>query len=210
MLSDDAITECLSQYGVHASRTQCEQVRSYISLLLKWNRSISLTSVTEEMEILRFHFGESVFALSAVKGVNGRLADVGTGAGFPGLPLRIFGKEIDLLLIESNAKKCAFLAEVVRQLRLDSVRVVKARFEDETDELRGKLHVVVARALGGYDDLLSWSKTVLKSAGRIVIWIGEGDAPKIASFTDWNWNSPILLPNSQNRCILVGSPRNHR
>ena len=94
----------------------CERIRTYISLLLRWNQSISLTTVTNSDEILRFHFGESLFAASAFSLENGRLADVGSGAGFPGLPLAMLLPDLNVTLIESNAKKFTFLSEVVREL----------------------------------------------------------------------------------------------
>ncbi|MDE3109354.1 MAG: 16S rRNA (guanine(527)-N(7))-methyltransferase RsmG, partial [Acidobacteriota bacterium] len=123
LISDSQITDVLSDYGVRPSTAQCARVRAYVSLLLRWNRAISLTSVKDELEILKFHFGESVFALSVIEGIDGRLADVGAGAGFPGLPIRIFREALQLILIEPNAKKAAFLSEVIRELSLDGVQV---------------------------------------------------------------------------------------
>ena len=104
-------------------------VREYVSLLLMWNQSISLTTVTDPDEIISRHFGESMFAAKLISVENCRLADVGTGAGFPGLPLKILSPTLDLVLIESNKKKYAFLSEVVRSLGLKSVEVLPERFE---------------------------------------------------------------------------------
>ena len=204
MLTNEQIISCLPNYGISASEMQCEQVRAYISLLLKWNRTISLTTVTDELEILRFHFGESAFALSAFPGLNGRLADVGSGAGFPGLPLRIFNESVDLTLIESNGRKCAFLAEVVRELKLTKVNVLKARFEIE--QFSEALDIVVARALGKYGVLLDWSARALKPGGRIILWLGEGDAAKTASSCGWKWADPVAIPGAKRRYLLLGVP----
>lgn len=206
MLSDDEIVGCLSDYGVHASALQCEKIRAYVTLLLKWNRTISLTSVKKEAEILRFHFGESVFALPAVSGIHGRLADVGTGAGFPGIPLRIFDEHIDLLLIESNAKKCAFLNEAVRELGLDGTHVLRARYGDESESLRASLEIVVSRALGGYAGLLSWSSEVLAPAGKVILWLGEEDAQQVGLTRGWLWQPEIPIPGARRRVLLTGSP----
>lgn len=207
MLSDGEINECLANYGVSATPLQCDQLTTYISLLLKWNRSVSLTSITDDREIVRFHFGESAFALSVVQGINGRLADVGSGAGFPGLAIRVFGGDIELTLIEANAKKCAFLSEAVRGLQLDGVRVLHSRFENQAKELHASFDIVVARALGGYPDLLSWSRDVLKPSGAILLWLGDNDAREIAQSPGWNWQSPISIPGSRQRCLLASSPR---
>jgi 16S rRNA (guanine527-N7)-methyltransferase len=207
IISNELILKELVAYGLRPTDTQCDQIRAYISLLLRWNRSLSLTTVAEELEIIKFHFGESLFALSAIKGLHGRLADVGTGAGFPGLALRIFAEEIDLILIESNAKKCAFLSEVQRALALSNVRVLRARFEDVA-ELNDQLDVVVSRALGSYDRLLKWSVKSLRPGGKIVLWLGEGDAREISSSSSaWDWQPPIPIPGSKRRFLLPGSPR---
>lgn len=205
MLTSQQIKTCLADYGIPASEPHCEQVRAYISLLLKWNRTISLTTVTNELEILKFHFGESAFALSAFPGLNGRLADVGAGAGFPGLPLRIFNENIDITLIESNGRKCAFLSEVVRELKLTNVRVLKARFEDEIGQFSGALDIVVARALGQYEALLDWSARTLKEGGRIILWLGEGESSKIAGCHSWSWSDPVAIPGSKRRYLLSGA-----
>jgi len=206
-ISNETISRNFSAYGVKPSESQCDRIRAYISLLLRWNRSISLTAVTEESEILKFHFGESLFALSTIETTRCRLADVGTGAGFPGLPLRIFTEGIELILIESNAKKCAFLSEVVRELVLPNVRVLRARFEDVT-ELRGQLDAVVSRALGGYEQLLTWSMESLRPGGKIVLWLGEDDARRISSSNPaWDWRPPVPIPGSRRRFLLSGLPK---
>jgi 16S rRNA (guanine527-N7)-methyltransferase len=206
MLSDKVIRTSLADYGVQASPLQCEQVRIYIALLLKWNRSISLTSVSDETKILRFHFGESVFALSAVSGMVGRLADVGAGAGFPGLPLRIFDDSLDLNLIEANSRKCAFLNEIVHQLGLTSTCVLRTRYEDLGKTTHGGFDLIAARAIGGYDELLQWAAHTLTSAGRIILWLGEEDARKVGRSGGWQWQPTMQIPGSTRRYLLAGSP----
>jgi 16S rRNA (guanine527-N7)-methyltransferase len=207
MLSDGQIKSVLADYGVQADARQCGQVRSYIALLLKWNRSISLTSVTNETEILRFHFGESVFALSAIGGIIGRLADVGAGAGFPGLPLRIFSDRIELSLIESNSKKSAFLGEVVRQLDLSGTIVMKSRYGDLSGVRGGRFEIIVSRALGGYGELLRWSASVLAPAGMVILWLGEDDAEQLTVVaSEWVWRPKVPIPRSKRRFLVAGAP----
>lgn len=207
-LSNEIILQNLNVYGVTPTTKQCDQIRSYISLLLRWNRSVSLTAVIDELEILKFHFGESVFALRSVQGVFGRLADVGSGAGFPGVPLCIFREDLRLVLIESNAKKCAFLSEVVREIGLLGVEVMRARF-DEIRDIHGTYNVVTARALGGYDRLLDWSRGALSEEGRVVLWLGRRDSMEISHRRDWIWHHPVLIPGSQERFIISGTPKMH-
>lgn len=203
MLSDEEIRICLANYGVGVSALQCHQVRTYTDLLLRWNRMISLTSLTDEAEILRFHFGESLFALSALKCVTGRLADVGAGGGFPGLPLRIFSERIYLCLIESNSKKCAFLNEVCRHLDLANTQVFKSRYEDLPED-KFAFDTIVARALGEYEHLLRWAKKGLTPGGRLILWLGEDDSEKIRSCSGWSWHERIPIPGSKRRFLLAG------
>src|SRR5277367_1381735 len=122
-LSNQEIIATLELYGINASHDLCEKIREYIAILLKWNQKIALTTVTNPNEILRFHFGESLFAVSAARIQQSRLADVGSGAGFPGLAVRLILESGKFVLIESNARKATFLSEVVRELGLDGVDV---------------------------------------------------------------------------------------
>ncbi len=203
--SDEKIKLALDAYGVQASPHLCASIREYISILLRWNRVISLTTVEEPAEILKFHFGESLFTLSAVPIEGGRLADVGSGAGFPGLPLAMVNPSLSVDLIESNLKKATFLSEVIRKLQLTGVNVLKARMEDLPRGVAG-YDFVTARALGHHRELLSWASGSLADDGKLVLWIGEDEANAISREHDWTWCKPIHIPGSTRRFLLVGTP----
>lgn len=204
-LSEIEITEILSPYGVSADSKLCEQIREYISLLLRWNQKISLTTIKDPEEILKFHFGESFFAASSVPIENGRLADVGSGAGFPGIPLAMISAGLEVMLIESNAKKAAFLSEVTRALRLNRVKVLRSRMEEVSKNLR-TFDFVTARALGSHRELLQWASSFLAESGKIVLWLGGEECTAISRNAAWNWREPIHIPGSRNRFLLIGSP----
>src|ERR1700683_3079860 len=106
----------LRAYGIDASPRVCDQIQTYIDLLLLWNKKLSLTTHVDPSEILRFHFGESAFGLKSMPTAKGRLGDIGSGAGFPGLPIALLCPDLEVSLIESNGKKSAFLSEVVSRL----------------------------------------------------------------------------------------------
>jgi 16S rRNA (guanine527-N7)-methyltransferase len=179
-------------------------LRRYLRLLQVWNKRMSLTSLEDTREILTRHFGESLFAFRAVPILHGRLADVGSGAGFPGLPLKMACPELDLLLIESNTRKVVFLAEVVRSLRLTGVQILNTRM-DEVNLADQSLDFVTARALGDIPSLLRWSESLLKAKGKIVLWLGATDAAEIpTSAPGWVWRSPKQVPRSKQRVLLVG------
>lgn len=204
-LSDNLIRDQLLPYGFSPGLSQCGAIRAYIALLLRWNKKVSLTTVVEPIAILRFHFGESIFALPAVPLENGRLADFGSGAGFPGLALRVVLSDLSALLIEPNTKKAAFLREVARELKLTRVAVVRQRMEEFPDDL-GQFDYITARALGDYPNLLSVSQSLLTRDGKVILWLGEKESEKLSSQPAWNWRDPILIPGSNRRFLLIGTP----
>ena len=204
-ISNEQIAASLAPFGIHPSFDQVSEIREYISILLKWNKLISLTTVLDPAEIIARHFGESMYASSLTPVENGRLADVGSGAGFPGLALKILCPKLEVILIESNKKKCAFLSEVVTVLGLAGVEVLPKRFE-EIRAGSGFANLVTARALGGFPELLRWSQGVLSRRGHLVLWVGGDDSTKISGIPGWTWQPAVHLPESQRRFILIGRP----
>ncbi len=205
-LTSEVIHRAIRPYRVELSQAQADTVKRYIEILLLWNQKISLTSLNNPLEILRRHFGESMFAVGVVPILKGRLADVGSGAGFPGLAIKVLCNELDVMLIEPNYKKVAFLEEVVRALELSGVDVQRGRIPDLSMQPRS-LDFVTARAVGSFSTLLRRSRTVLKERGQLVLWVGEKDARGVSATAGWSWREPILLPQSRNRILLVGRPR---
>ena len=207
VISDSQITEELAPYGVRANDQLCRRIQDYIQLLLLWNRRVSLTTVVEPKEIIRFHFGESLFAVEKAAIENGRLADVGSGAGFPGLPIAMTVPGLGVTLIEANQKKAAFLSEVIRRLDLRNTMVLRARLSEVTEEL-GAFDFITARAVGPHSELIRWSFRFLKPSGRLILWLGEDDATLIRREDGWDWQTMVRIPGSQRRVLLVGSRRN--
>ena len=203
-LPNELIIDELRPYGFKPTPTFCDQVRPYTELLLRWNQRISLTAVTTPVEILRFHFGESLFAISATGMRGGRLADVGSGAGFPGVPLAMAVPTLDVTLIESNTKKAAFLSELRRELELENVHI----FHGRTNTL-GPVEMfdhLSARAVGGYADLLEWAKKRLTPGGTVLLWVGETQTRKVFDHPGWKWRDAVRIPQAKARFILIGSP----
>jgi 16S rRNA (guanine527-N7)-methyltransferase len=203
-LSNQTIEAALKPYGVPVSASLFDQIRIYIDLLLRWNQKTSLTTVTEPDAILRFHFGESLIAAATVPIRHGRLADVGSGAGFPAVPIRMVSQGISVILIESNQKKATFLAEIVRELDLKGVEVRRCRME-EIELNDEKLDFITARALGIDDVFLNWSGKHLNQHGSVVLWLGSSDASEISKRIGWKWADPLRIPQSDKRVILSGS-----
>jgi 16S rRNA (guanine527-N7)-methyltransferase len=205
-ISNDTIAIALKPFGFASDDRFCDQVRTYINLLLRWNQRTSLTTVTDPAEILRLHFGESVLAAATVPIRHGRLADVGSGAGFPAVPIRMVSEGLHVVLIESNQKKATFLAEVVRELDLTHVDVRRCRMED-VDLGEEKVDYVTARALGIGDVFLQWSRNSLNVDGSVVLWLGGSEANRISQQPEWKWADPLRIPQSDRRVILRGAKR---
>jgi 16S rRNA (guanine527-N7)-methyltransferase len=205
-LSLEEIANVLSPYVAQAvTDPQLVSIARYLALLKKWNRTIPLTSIEDEAEIVARHFGESLFAGSLVPLDRGRLADVGSGAGFPGFPLKIAFPELQVSLMEPNVKKCAFLREAQGILGLSAVEVVRSRYEDFS-AVPNSFDFICARALGGYGRLLKWSKTVLKPKGYVILWLGTEDSNLLARTKGWKWGLPVSIPESRRRVVLTGRP----
>jgi len=204
-LTDLQIKDALSPFGVIPSDAQIRQIRTYVALLLAWNRSISLTAITTPLEIIERHFGESIFAGQKLPVENCRLVDIGTGAGFPGLALKIAFPGLRLDLVESNKKKCAFLAEVKRALALSDVDIYAKRYEDiRPGDVSAD--IVASRAVGGFKDLLRWSSAALGFRGHVALWVGSEDSAQIMQTLGWTWQPPEHLPESERRFLLIGRP----
>ena len=179
------------------------KVEKYMDLLDRWGARMALTSIHDREEVVRFHFGESIFALSAADIGDGRLADVGSGAGFPGLALKLAVPSLPVTLIEPNKRKCAFLHEIVRSLELTDVRIIAARFESSPIE-RHSLRSITCRALGKPELLLDWASEKLKIGGSILLWIGTTEAEALLNERTWNWDRPTLIPGTRERFLLRG------
>src|SRR6266851_4803807 len=124
------IRRALGEFKLPAYDDQVLQIQQYIKILLMWNERVNLTAIRDPLEILYRHFCESMYAAVAVPVEKGRLADVGSGGGFPGLALKIIRPNLDVFLVESNIKKVTFLAEVIRELGLRGAQVLARRYEE--------------------------------------------------------------------------------
>ncbi len=202
--SSDTIHRAMKEFGLTANDLQVQQIQEYTRLLLKWNEAINLTAIRDPLEILYRHICESMFAASVVPLGRGRLADVGSGGGFPGLPLKILCPQLELFLIESNVKKATFLAEVVRDLGLTGARVLVSRYEELGEEV-APLDFVCSRALGEFPEFVKWASTREVDAGQLLLWIGGRDLGEVTALPGWEWQEPIQIPRSLRRFLLVGT-----
>jgi 16S rRNA (guanine527-N7)-methyltransferase len=202
--STEVVRRATSEFQITVSDAQISQIQRYTGMLLAWNEKVNLTAIRDPLEILYRHFCESMYAAEAVPLAEGRLADVGSGGGFPGLPLKILRPDLQVFLVESNVKKATFLAEVVRELELVNISVLVSRYEELSEEL-APLDVVCSRAVGEFGAFLKWAGSERIAAGQVVLWIGGRDLDEVRQNSGWEWREPIAVPRSLQRLLLVGT-----
>ncbi len=204
--SPAVIRRALTKFRLPVYDDQVLQIQQYIRILLIWNEKIGLTAIRDPLEMLYRHFCESMYAADVIAGRGSRLADVGSGGGFPGLPLKIIRPDLRVFLVESNLKKATFLAEVVRELGLNDAQVLVRRYEELHEEI-APLDYVCSRALGEFPAFLSWAASDQIGAKQVILWIGARDLPEIRKISGWEWQEPILVPHSLQRLLLVGTKK---
>jgi len=178
MMTPERLQELLSDYIAQPlAPRQLEQLLTYLDLLLKWNAKTNLTAIREPEQIVRRHFGESLALAEMVDELAGieTSADLGSGAGFPGLPLAIFCPEIKITCIESQNKKATFLKEVVRTLDLPNVSVLNQRAE----EVALKFDLVTMRAVERFTQALMVGSLMLKPGGWLAVLVSAQQVTEV-------------------------------
>jgi 16S rRNA (guanine527-N7)-methyltransferase len=203
-ISAKAIERATGEFGLAVNEQQVVQIQQYTRSLLAWNEKVNLTAIRDPLEILYRHFCESMFGASLLPVENCRLADVGSGGGFPGIPLKIIRPDLQVFLVESNVKKATFLAEVVRELGLTDTRVLVSRFEELGEEV-APLDVVCSRALGGFSGFLGWAGSPQVGARNALLWLGGRDMDEVRAIPGWIWGEAKPVPKSLQRYLLLAS-----
>jgi len=237
-MQSDRIAELLQPFlPVPLVESQLQAISTYIDILLRWNARINLTAVRQPEEIVTRHFGESLFAArhlfpeaeppnaparqsilrppqpSAAFEPSGeknstRLVDIGSGAGFPGLPIKIWSPHTHVTLIESNHKKAGFLREISRTLTLTDVDVFGGRAED----FQASADPVTLRAVERFEHVLPIAANLVAPHGRLALLIVRRQMDSLAKIAHtFQWSEPVPIPLSEARILLIGhrvlSPR---
>ncbi len=169
----DLLRKGLRELGISFTEHQTEAFLFYLEELKRWNKAYNLTGLTTDREIIIKHFLDSLLFLKALPEHVRSLADIGSGAGFPGIPLKIMYPDPVVYLVEPSKKKAAFLRHVCKQLRLPDVEIIDRRIEEVTDL---KVDAAVTRALFSIDDFLKKTQGIVKKKGVLILSKG----PKLA------------------------------
>jgi len=161
-----SIENKLNNLSITLSNEQTEKLYKYMNMLLKWNEKMNLTAIIEEEEVITKHFVDSLTILKHIR-EDDKVIDVGTGAGFPGIPVKILNETINCVLLDSLNKRIIFLDEAINELELDDIKTIHARAEElgEKREHREQYDVVVARAVAPLNILLEYISPYAKVGG---------------------------------------------
>jgi 16S rRNA (guanine527-N7)-methyltransferase len=198
-----AIAQLLQPF-IQLDEMRLRYISKYIDILLKWNARVNLTAIRDPSEIVQRHFGESFFVAKCVLAQRSAetAIDLGSGAGFPGMPLAILAPEVQVTLIESQQKKATFLKELVYALELKNVEVFAGRAENYP----GKADLVTLRAVEKFEEALAIAAGLTGLRGRIALMIGSGQVELAKSLvTEMDWSDPVPIPSGHSRGVLIGT-----
>jgi 16S rRNA (guanine527-N7)-methyltransferase len=175
-------------------------ISTHLDLLTRWGQRMNLTAVRSPEEIVRRHFGESLFAARQFfsRDSTQDVFDLGSGAGFPGLPLKYWAPQLQLTLIEGHGKKATFLREVGRSLHLSSFTVLNSRAESVSQ----RASLVTMRAVEKFEQSLLAASKLLAPGGQLAILIGAAQLERALSLLPPGDSTSIDLPSSEQRILF--------
>lgn len=204
-LDEIRIRTLLKPFALDLSAGQLAQIRTYLELLLRWNGKINLTAITDPEECATRHFGESLFLANHLD-LRGSLLDIGSGAGFPGLALKIAFPELPATLLEPIAKKRAFLKEVARACQFSQVAVNGERLEAFFSMMPSPgFDTVTMRAVGNLEVLVPLASKCLKPEGILLLWLTRDQATALDRIgSGLIWGEPLPIPLTRSGVVCRG------
>ena len=169
MEKEEFFNKMQKKLTIKLSVEQLEKFYSYMSLLLEWNEKMNLTAITEPNEIILKHFIDSLTILNEINN-NSKVVDVGTGAGFPGIPLSIANESLKITLVDSLNKRLIFLQEVIDKLELRNIEIVHSRAEDfgQNKKYRESFDIATSRAVANLSTLSEYLIPLVKIHGKCI------------------------------------------
>ena len=168
---DELIKDGLIELGLIPSMNQINTFTTYLYELKKWNKTYNLTGLKKDEDIIIKHFIDSLLYLKAMPDGKTKVADIGSGAGFPGIPIKIIRPEIEMYLIEPSVKKSAFLRHITRRLQLKEIEVIEKTVEEirVNQNLSLSVDVAVTRALFSIKDFIKKASHIVKQDGILIL-----------------------------------------
>lgn len=193
----------VKKLGINLNEKQLNMLEKYYNILIEENKKYNLTTIIDKKDVYLKHFYDSLTIVKAIEINNQYMLDIGTGAGFPGLVLKIVFPNITIDLLDSTSKKCNFLKQVIKELDLKKINVINARAEEYAKENREKYDIVTSRAVAPLKHLLEYSIPLLKVDGLFISLKGniENEIVNIS-----NYYKKLFLNNEN--IIIFNLPNN--
>ena len=207
----------LREKGIILTEKQVKQFQRYYELLVEWNQKMNLTAIIDKQDVYLKHFYDSLTITKICNLDNQKLCDIGTGAGFPGIPLKIVFPNLKVTLVDSLKKRCTFLNEVIEKLNLEDIEVVNERAEVFSIENVEKYDIVTARAVAPLSQLLEIAICAVKING-IFIAMKTKNSDEILYLDNClnklsltlNKKNEFLLPLECSNRLLISFKKNER
>jgi 16S rRNA (guanine527-N7)-methyltransferase len=169
-MTDKMFIEELNLLGINPTTEQLSKLEEYYNLLIEWNSKMNLTRITDKEEVYLKHFYDSL-TIKKIIDLNdyNTLCDIGTGAGFPGIVLKIFYPHLDIVLVDAREKKLKFLDEVIKKLNLKNIETKHIRAEEYTN----KFDIVTSRAVANIEKLMDYTMHLVKKNGKLIAMKGD-------------------------------------
>lgn len=197
--SRNILEEGLQELGVVVTEHQIDQLLNFVVLIEKWNKTYNLTAIRNREEMLRLHILDSLALLPFVSGK--KIADIGTGAGLPGIPLAIFLTEQTFTLVDSNSKKTRFVQQAIVELKLANVEVKHSRVEDLG--YAEEYDAVLSRAFASLSDIMALTEYLLRPDGVLIAMKGVAPMDELKELGCPYVLDKIVVPGiDAERCVV--------
>ncbi|MCK4840933.1 MAG: 16S rRNA (guanine(527)-N(7))-methyltransferase RsmG [Methylococcales bacterium] len=189
----------LQSLNIPVSDKQLDTLLAFIKLIEKWNKAYNLTAVRNLEDMARIHILDSLAVLPYIEGK--RIADIGTGAGLPGIPLAIFLPDVEFTLVDSNSKKTRFVQQAILELKLKNVNVIHSRVENiQADML---FSTVIMRAFASIQEIISLTSRLIDSSGILLAMKGQKPTDELNSISNEYSIISIKIPELEaERCLI--------
>ena len=176
----ETIKKNLNGVNINLSDKQKEQFYRYMEILIEWNKVMNLTRITEPTEIISKHFIDSLMVYNRIE-EESKIIDVGSGAGFPGIPLKIIYPKAQITLLDSLNKRVTFLKEIIKELKLEKIEAIHGRAEDygRDNNYRERYDIAIARAVAPLNILIEYLMPFIKKEGKCILMKGPNAKEEI-------------------------------
>ncbi len=195
----------LAEMGLGYQPGQLDMLLDFLVLMNKWNKAYNLTAIRDVEQMATLHILDSLAVLPYINGP--RVADIGTGAGLPGIPLAVLSADTEFVLVDSNSKKTRFVQQAVLELKLDNVHVVHSRVEDFQPEQL--FSTVMMRAFANMKTIMRLTRHLLAENGRLLAMKGVNPVQELQEIEENGQVIPLSVPGIEaERCLICieGSP----